>query len=327
MCSMLLGDAGVDATGQQFLSCQGLAATCGPSGNDSCCDTAMPIPGGTFYRSYDVASDSMYPDMDFPATVSPFVLDKYEVTVGRFRQFVNAGMGTQTNPPPANAAARALNGMSDQGGWDASWDVALTTSTTAFGSALKCDANRQSWTDTPGSNEDLPINCLTWFEGFAFCAWDGGFLPTETEWRYAAAGGGEQRAYPWSSPPGSTTIDCSYANYDNSSFCVSPSTNGSVARVGSESPQGDGAWGQTDLSGNVWEWNLDWYFSEYSTPCKDCAALDPGSACPPACPYRSVNGGSFSRTAPALRVAGRGVNGPDGRTSEIGVRCARLIQH
>ena len=33
-------------------SCRGLAATCGPSGNDDCC-TSLMVPGGTFYRSYD----------------------------------------------------------------------------------------------------------------------------------------------------------------------------------------------------------------------------------------------------------------------------------
>jgi sulfatase modifying factor 1 len=84
-------------------SCVGLAATCGPSANANCCQIAM-VPGGTFYRDYDAATD-LYNDMSHPATVSAFVLDRYEVTVGRFRTFVAAGMGTQGNPPAPGTGA------------------------------------------------------------------------------------------------------------------------------------------------------------------------------------------------------------------------------
>jgi formylglycine-generating enzyme required for sulfatase activity len=52
---------------------------------------------------------------------------------------------------------------------------------------------------------------MDWYEAYAFCIWDGGFLPTDAEWNYAAAGGAQQRAYPWSNPPTSLTIDPSYA--------------------------------------------------------------------------------------------------------------------
>jgi formylglycine-generating enzyme required for sulfatase activity len=78
--------------------------------------------------------------------------------------------------------------------------------------AVKCSATYQTWTDSAGSNESRPMNCITWYEAFAFCIWDGGRLSTEAEWNYAAAGGSEQRQYPWSVPPGSTTIDCTYAS-------------------------------------------------------------------------------------------------------------------
>ena len=75
------GDGGVvDASGGEAgTSCVGVAATC--SGNKDCCASNVVV-GGTFNRSNDGA---------FPATVSDFGLDVYEVTVGRFRQFVNAG--------------------------------------------------------------------------------------------------------------------------------------------------------------------------------------------------------------------------------------------
>jgi formylglycine-generating enzyme required for sulfatase activity len=47
------------------------------------------VPGGTFYRTY--ANDGGGPTGEAdPATVSGFRLDKYLVTVGRFRQFVEA---------------------------------------------------------------------------------------------------------------------------------------------------------------------------------------------------------------------------------------------
>jgi formylglycine-generating enzyme len=53
---------------------------------------------------------------------------------------------------------------------------------------LACHSTNQTWTDTVGSHENLPINCINWYEAYAFCIWDGGFLPSDAESEYAAAG-------------------------------------------------------------------------------------------------------------------------------------------
>jgi formylglycine-generating enzyme required for sulfatase activity len=295
-------------------------ATCGANAATNCCAssvvpgnaTGATLAGASFYRSYDVATDGTYPNMSYPATVSDFRLDTYEVTVGRFRAFVNAGMGTTNTAPAAGAGAHAAIPGS---GWDSSWNSNLSADTTTLKANVKCDAF-QTWTDTAGANESLPMNCITWYEAMAFCLWDGGYLPTEAEWNYTAAGGSEQRAYPWSSPASSTTIDCSYANYfiDNpaGTFCVN-GTN----RVGNESTKGDGKWGQSDLGGNVWEWMLDWSASPYpTTTCKDCANLAPATA-------RVIRGGAFNSFVNVVRAGFRNSDSPTSRFFNDGVRCAR----
>jgi len=312
------GSADGNATGDgaAVVSCAGLAPTCGRAGSSPCCDSLL-VPGGTYLRSYDVAIDMTFNDMMDPATVSDFRLDTFEVTVGRFRQFVTAGMGTQQAPPPTGEGARMLNGMASQGGWDPSWTSSLAADPTSFGAALKCNAMSQTWTDTPAANEALPINCVTWYEAFAFCAWDGGFLPTEAEWNYAAVGGAEQRAYPWSNPPASLVVDCAHANYYDSGAGISCVANSVQNRVGSESPLGDGKWGQADLGGNASEWTLDWEQVPYPNPCNDCADLTVSSA-------KIVRGGDSFNYQFNLRGASRsGVYPPASRSAAVGVRCAR----
>jgi formylglycine-generating enzyme required for sulfatase activity len=144
--------------GTQAGSCPGLPSICGPTGSEPCCGSLL-VPGGTFYRSFDYGTDAAYTDMTNAATVSDFRLDRYEVTVGRFRQFVDAGMGTQSNPPAAGAGARALAGLADQGGWDPAWNASLTADTAALSVALDCSAQSPVWTDArPERGADFTVS-------------------------------------------------------------------------------------------------------------------------------------------------------------------------
>jgi sulfatase modifying factor 1 len=310
-------DLATTSDGRPAISCTGLAPTCGPTQTGDCCESPL-VPGRTFARSYDVSGDGMYPDPSLVATVSDFRLDRYEVTVGRFRAFIAAGQGTQMSPPPAGAGAHSNIPGS---GWDASWNGHLPADVAGLLAALKCSANVQTWTDVPSGNENRPINCIDFYEAMAFCSWDAGYLPTEAEWNYAAAGGDEQRAYPWSSPVGSLGIDETYASYGDGTSCYGPgltlhpcaATDLSV--VGTK-PAGDGRWGHSDLAGNVWEYTLDWYASPYpQNPCADCANLVPAM-------FRVLRGGGYFSLVTYLRVADRYGADP-APFNNTGVRCAR----
>jgi formylglycine-generating enzyme required for sulfatase activity len=282
--------------------------SCGPAGNQSCC-TSLAVPGGSFYRYYDgvYLTDKIY-----PATVSSFYLDKYKVTVGRFRAFVNAGMGVRATAPAAGAGAHPLIAGS---GWNADWTQNLPTSLTALTTAIKCGYQpEQIWTDTVAGNEEMPMNCLSWYMAFAFCAWDGGRLPTQAESMYAAAGGSEQRLYPW----GAAAPDLTRASFHCDADGISSCTTADIRPVASY-PAGKGRWNHLDLAGDLWEWLLDWWLVPAHTfivPCDNCANLVPAT-------YRGLHGGSYASQSEALLAGNSNCDTPANFESDDGVRCAR----
>jgi len=288
--------------------------------SESCC-TSLEVTGETYYRTY--ANDGGGPtDEADPATVSGFRLDKYLVTVERFRQYVNY-VTSSIGAPPANGSGKHthLNGGlglansasigTYETGWDATdWDTYITTGASAESSwnmNLACPI--ANWTDTAGP-PNLPINCVNWFEAYAFCTWDGGFLPSEAEWEYVAAGGNQQREYPWgSTDPGAVNQyvieGCLYFYHGSCS----------MAPVGTAT-DGAGLWGQLDMVGEVEEWNLDWYAS-YIDPCTNCAYFSPSAA-------RVTRGGNVGNYMPHLLPPDRGNDvDPTVRDQAIGFRCAR----
>ncbi len=285
---------------------------CGASG-ESCC-TSLEVPGGSFNRWY--TNDGGGPtDELFPATVSGVRLDKYLVTVGRFRQFVaawdggwlpSAGSGKHTHLNEGNG----LNATG--GGYEPGWVTTDNGNIAPTNGSLGCSDSDATWTNTAGSQENLPINCVNWWEAYAFCIWDGGFLPSEAESEYAAAGGSSEREYPWgSTDPGTGN---QYAIYD----CYYPDGTGlcngvrNIAPVGTAT-LGAARWGQLDMAGEEFEWNLDW-FSTYVDPCIDCASLSSGS-------YRVIQGGSYGDVVSLLLPPS--LDATSVRSFDVGFRCAR----
>lgn len=320
---------GSECVGAVPPSCRELPPICGPKHDQNCCSSST-VTGGTYYRSYD---GILYTSQDSPATVSDFRLDDYEITVGRFRAFVsqyedNPHWDGGTGGIFEDGAGKNPNDPMDPGWQDYIYGDWLPRNADALRESLKCNdrIHRESgyytWTDTPGDNENRPINCITWVEAYAFCIWDGGRLPTEAEWNYAAAGGSEQRRFPWGEEePGSDTRLAIYDCWYQGSGPGSCSGAENIAPVGWASG-GNGKWGQANLAGNLMEWLVDgfpnaWAGGEpYATPCIDCAA-------PPTYneDSRALRGGSFDSSD--LEVSRRGGDDPKHRTTTAGARCAR----
>jgi formylglycine-generating enzyme required for sulfatase activity len=287
---------------------------CAPNGGDCC--RSLIVEGGSYIRGYDGVT---YTVANGPATVSTFRLDEYEITVGRFRQFVGAVVGGWL-PAPGSGKHSYLNsgsglvaipndaGILYETGWDPAWSAALPSVQSTWDTNLAC-SNHATWTSSPGPGDARPINCVTWYEAYAFCIWDGGFLPSEAEWNYAASGGSDQRVYPWSSPPTSTTIDCTYASYAGCS-------DAGAVPVGSEAPAGNAKWGQVDMAGSVSEWNLDDTAGYWWTPCLDCVDVNIGV-------QRSIRGGGFDSPPPDLLCSAKTKGTPAVRYDYGGSRCAR----
>ncbi|MFI5298445.1 MAG: formylglycine-generating enzyme family protein [Polyangiales bacterium] len=326
-CGVSFGVSGQSCAGG--LVCP-IAHPDGTTESADCCES-IAIPGGTFEMGRSATGKNRCPatpDLapadqcegdetpEHSMTLSAYKLDRFEVTVGRFRRFVDA-FDFSAGLPTGAGATSVVAGS----GWPSGVNQYLPASRAAletfFGTSSKV-----TWTSTVGANENKPITGVDWELAFAFCIWDGGRLPTEAEWEFAAANGANADLYPW----GEAAPTRALAVYDCSSDavpCASPPA--FPADVGSV-PSGANRWGQLDLAGNVGEWTLDTYAPYGTEPMTDFANIAYG--------FRVFRGGAYDVGSGVpvvlnaipwpLRAAAR-----EGRASlgiafyDVGVRCAR----
>jgi formylglycine-generating enzyme required for sulfatase activity len=259
-----------------------------------CAANQVPIPGGTFWMGDQ--------DIDKPVhkvTLSPFCIDKTEVTVAAFRTCVHAG---DCAPPSATVEWKDIK-PEDKTKW-----------------SQFCTSGRSGL-------DQHPINCVDWKQASAYCEWTGGRLPTEAEWEHAARGN-DGRSYPWGSEPpdakrlnacGSECVSMGKKRLDATWTPMYTGDDGwpATAPVGSY-PKGASPFGVLDMAGNVWEWTAD-SFADYSEE----AVTNPQRSRPDAA-LRVVRGGGWDNVVPArVRATFRSWIVPAYRFNFLGFRCAR----
>ena len=241
----------------------------------------------------------------------PFALGRCEVTVGEFRQFVEAS-GYTTDAETSRGCYV----------WNEQERV------------NKLDPAR-NW-KSPGfaQTDQHPVTCVSWNDAQAYITWLNAWLglrpntayrlPTESEWEYAARAG-TTTPYFWSD-----ASQCQYANGAdqtakhtgkwpaNWTYAACADQFVFTAPVGSFSPN---RWGLYDTSGNVGEWVADcWHESYKAAPADGSAWLEAGSG---DCSRRVLRGGGWYGNPLNLRSANRNWNAPDGAYIISGFGLAR----
>ncbi len=220
--------------------------------HESCCKTsAVPRPAGEG---------------------GPYFLDKYLVTAGRLRAFIERTKGN----PRAFVSTLAEGGFI---GWKRAWDNQVPASLddvhVALGSngdRAGCDNNqskaRTYWmpdavnaqlgdgNHPPNSQAVLDakvINCVPIWLVYALCASDGARLPSAAEVLFAWQAG-ENRSRPWGDQPNDATRSSDNEVHD---FPQGFALNWVNVPEPGRYPAGYGKWGHADLVGTVFHFTRD----------------------------------------------------------------------
>ena len=179
------------------------------------------VPGGYFYPAILGEGVNEY-------TLSPFFIDKYEVTNAQFKEFVDSG--GYSNPRYWEGMVFIKDGIT------LSFEDALSLMKDSTGRAAPAN---WEMADFLAGTDDKPVTGISWYEAQAYAKYMGNILPPYYHWAKAAF------------PPDEITSSLAPTILENSNF-----ESGIISTVGEFYSLGP--YGTYDMAGNVkeWVWNI-----------------------------------------------------------------------
>ncbi len=243
------------------------------------------VDGGSF-----TPSESNGPTL----SLSPFLMDQYEVTFAQFDAFCTA---TGREKPDDEGWGRGNRPVIHVDWYDAIEYCNWRSAKEGLQLVYTIDKTRED-----PNNKNVHDN-KRWLVS---CNWNvnGYRLPTETEWKYAA-GGGKTKPDKWSGTNAVSTLS-RYANYNKQV--------GKTTAVGTYLPSQLGLY---DMNGNIIEWCWDWHGNPPDSREKNPTGPSQGQ-------IRVLCGGSWLYTnISATSVKSQDGIKPDRKNDFIGFRCVR----
>ncbi len=272
----------------------------------------VPIPAGRFTMGSPASEGGREDDEgQRQVSVAAFEIGKYEVTVGQFRQFVEAtGYRTEAERNVEQQGCFTWSEEQEGGEW---WGW----------------RSGHSWR-SPGftQGDDHPVVCVSWNDATAYLEWlsretgQAYRLPTEAEWEYMARAGTQTSRY-WGDD---ADEGCAYGN-------VADQTRSPHRNLGWDefhdcsdghfftAPVGryrGNSWSLHDVLGNVWEWTCSVYTTRYNGSEESCSETTSDVRL-------ALRGGAWNSVPRGVRSANRDWFAPWYRFANVGFRPARSL--
>lgn len=239
---------------------------------------------GTFIRGSGRAPDE---SPRHEVYLSGFYIDKYEVSIADFELFVQNAYSQDTFWTKEGLSWKKQNPNG------------------AGQSSRRADRK-----------DNHPVVAISWYEAHAYCAFKGGYLPTESQWERAACPSANTdisqpaQKFPWGNNDNMEAVWYSGGKYGHlQSVLTKPVNQAPNVQVTSN--------GLVHTVGNVWEWTSEYYHREtYSKEVKsDPKGPDSGI-------WKTLRGGSFMNLPSYCSCTHREPAEPERISYTIGFRCA-----
>ncbi len=238
----------------------------------------LPIPGGRFVMGSPETEKGRYPDEgpQHDVEISPFWMAKCEITWDAYEVWMS----------DLDILKRQLLALA-------------ATPRDPIAEKFQISQPTKPYTDmTFGMGKrGYPAICMTQHAGRVFCQWlsakTGRYyrLPTEAEWEYACRAG-TTTAYSFGDDPAQLGDYAWYLENSNEQY----------QKVGQKKPN---PWGLHDMHGNVAEWCLDQYTTDFYAKCKQQGVVKDPLVIPLTEYKRVVRGGSWDDGIRRTRSAAR----------------------